>query len=105
VKNVTVLGVDVAGDLRSGKVYVSVMGDERTQNLCLFGLNSARGFLQAKVADRLQTRYTPVLTFVLDQSVKQSFEASRLIREALGDGGVDPAQQNPPPDENEIGDE
>lgn len=81
VKNVTVLDVEVSGDLRSAKVYVSVMGDERTQALSMHGLNSARGFLQSKVADRLQTRYTPILKFVLDQSVKRSIETSRVLRE------------------------
>lgn len=86
VKNVTVLHVEVSPDLRAAKVYVSVMGDVKQQRLCMHGLESARGFLQAKVADRIQTRYTPVLTFVLDQGVKKSIEASRLIREALADG-------------------
>lgn len=81
VKNVTVLDVEVSGDLRTAKVYVSVMGDERTQSLSMHGLNSARGFIQSKVADRLQTRYTPVLKFILDQGVKRSIETARLIQE------------------------
>src|SRR5437764_390579 len=44
---------------------------------------SAAGFMQAKVADRLQTRFTPVITCVLDKGVKQSIEVTRLINEAL----------------------
>ena len=83
VKNVTVIGVDVSGDVRSAKVYVSVMGDEQAQALCMHGLQSARGYLQSKVADRLQTRYTPILTFVLDQGIKRSIETSKMIRELL----------------------
>ena len=90
VKNVTVLDVEVSGDLRSAKVYVSVMGDEKEQNLTLRGLESARGFLQAKVADRLQTRYTPILKFVLDDGVKRSIEASRLLREVMTDDDRSP---------------
>lgn len=85
VKNVTVLNVEVTGDVRHAKIYVSVMGDAQTQTLCLKGLESARGFLQAKIADRLQTRYTPVLKFVLDQSIKVSVETAKVIREALGE--------------------
>ncbi len=85
VKNVTVLRAEVSADLRHAKIYVSVMGDERTQALSLRGLNSAKGFLQSKVADRLQTRYTPVLQFVLDQGVKRSIETSQLLRETLND--------------------
>ena len=53
VKNVTVLSVEVSGDVRSAKVYVSIMGDEREQALTLQGLNSSRGFLQSKIADRI----------------------------------------------------
>lgn len=81
VRGVTVLDVEVSGDIRNAKVYVSVMGDETAQSLCLHGLNSARGFLQSKVADRIQTRYTPILKFVLDYGVKTSIETSRVLRE------------------------
>ncbi|MDX1969015.1 MAG: 30S ribosome-binding factor RbfA [Planctomycetaceae bacterium] len=83
VKNVTVLSAEAAPDLRTAKVYVSVMGTPKQQSLCLHGLESARGFIQAKLADRLQTRYTPVLKFVLDPGVKRSIEASRLLREVI----------------------
>lgn len=83
VRNVTVLRAEVSPDLRNAKVYVSVMGDEKTQSLTLHGLNSARGFIQSKIADRLQTRYTPVLRFVSDPGVKLSVETSAIIREAL----------------------
>lgn len=83
VKNVTVIHVDVSEDVRSAKVYVSVMGDEKVQALTIRGLKAARGFLQSKVADRLQTKHTPILTFILDPSVKRSAESSALIRQAL----------------------
>ena len=83
VKYVTVTRVEISADLRSAKVYVSVMGDEKTQRLTMHGLESARGFLQAKIAERVQTRYTPILHFHLDQGVKRSIEASRLLREVL----------------------
>lgn len=96
VKNVTVLSAEVAADLRTAKVYVSIMGNEKQQALCLHGLESARGFLQAKIAERLDTRYTPVLTFKLDQGVKKSIEASRILREVLP-----PAAEAPPEDEDD----
>ncbi|OYW19185.1 MAG: ribosome-binding factor A [Planctomycetales bacterium 12-60-4] len=83
VKNVTVLSAEAAPDLRTAKVYVSVMGTPKQQSLCLHGLESARGYIQAKLADRLQTRYTPVLKFILDPGVKRSIEASRLLREIM----------------------
>jgi ribosome-binding factor A len=83
VTGVTVLRAEVAGDLRHAKVFVSLMGDERTQRLALFGLKSARGFLQRKIAERLQTRFTPVIDIVVDESVKKSLEMSRLLKELL----------------------
>src|SRR5215510_1666446 len=66
VKNVTVLRTEVSPDLRSARVYVSVMGDEKAQALSMHGLRSSRGFIQAQIADRLELRYTPILSFVLD---------------------------------------
>ncbi|MDB5392191.1 MAG: ribosome-binding factor [Planctomycetaceae bacterium] len=79
VKNVTVLRAEATDDLRQAKVYVSVMGDEKRQALTMNGLAAARGFLQSKVADRLQTKQTPILTFVLDQSVKQNAAAQAAL--------------------------
>ena len=83
VQGVTVTRATVTGDLRHAKVYVSIMGDEKTQHLSLAGLKIDRGFLQRKVAERLATRYTPVIEIVLDDSVKKSLEMSRLLKEVL----------------------
>ncbi len=84
VKGVTVTRTEVSGDLQHAKVYVSIMGTQREQDLCMYGLRHAAGFIQAKLARRLQTRFTPVIHFVLDQGVKRSIEMTRLINEALG---------------------
>lgn len=83
VKNVTVLRAEVSGDLRNAKVYVSVMGDAKTQSLTMHGLESARGFIQSKVADRLQTKNTPVIKFILDPGAKLAAETSAALRAAL----------------------
>jgi ribosome-binding factor A len=83
VRAVTVLGVELSGDLRHAVVAVSIMGSQAEQNLAMKGLKSAAGYLQSVVAERLQTRFTPVLTFKLDQGVKKSIELSRLIDETL----------------------
>ncbi|HVJ87426.1 MAG TPA: 30S ribosome-binding factor RbfA [Caulifigura sp.] len=82
VKKVTVLNVEVPPDLRSAKVYVSVMGEEREGYLVLRGLQSARGFLQSRIADEIDLRWTPILEFVLDAGVKKSIETSKMLREA-----------------------
>jgi ribosome-binding factor A len=83
VQDVTVTYVEVSADLRHAKVHVSVMGDETHQNLSLRGLQSAAGFLQAKIAERIEVRYTPRLSFVLDQGVKRSIEIARILQEVL----------------------
>ena len=83
VRSVTVLGVALQGDLRRATVSVSIMGSEADQDLVMKGLQHATGFLQSLVAERLQTRFTPVLTFKRDESVKKSIAISRLIDETL----------------------
>src|SRR5437763_5458384 len=83
VKNVTVVGVEMLPDMKSAKVFVSIMGSEKEQQLGLSGLQNAAGFLQAKIAERIVSRYTPRLTFVLDKGVKKSLEVSRILREVL----------------------
>ncbi len=66
VKNVTILNVETTDDLKASKVRVGVRGDAKVQSLTLHGLESSRGFLQSKIAERLETRYTPILKFVLE---------------------------------------
>lgn len=83
VRDVTVTFVEVSPDLRHAKVHVSVMGDEAKQKLTLRGLQSAAGFLQAKITERIDIRYTPRLNFLLDQGVKRSIAVAQILREVL----------------------
>ena len=83
IQDVTVTYVEVSGDLRHAKVHVSIMGDEKKEQLALHGLQSAVGFLQKKVGDRLDTRYIPRLKFVLDKGVKHSLAVARILEEVL----------------------
>lgn len=87
VKGVTVTRAEVSGDLQHAKVYVSVMGSDKEQQLTMHGLRHATGFIQAKLARRLQTRFTPQLKFEIDEGVKKSIEVTRLINEALAQPG------------------
>lgn len=66
VKNVTILNVETTDDLKACKVRVGVRGDAKAQSLTLHGLESARGFLQSQIAEHVDTRYTPILKFVLE---------------------------------------
>ena len=83
VSDVTVTRVEMDADMRGAKVLVSVMGSPTKQALALRGLASAAGFLQSKIADRIETRYTPRLRFELDAGVKQALEIARMLREVL----------------------
>ena len=83
VRGVTVLRVEMSSDLRTATAYVSIMGTETERKLAMSGLRHATGFLQARTANRLQTRFTPVLSFKFDDSIKKSVEISRLIDDAL----------------------
>jgi len=83
IQNVTVLGADVSADLRYAKVAISVLGTEKEAALTLHGLESARGYLQSKVAARIKTRYTPELRFEIDLGIQKSIEATRILDEVL----------------------
>ena len=79
VKGVTVTRAEVSADLQHAKVYVSVMGSEKEQKLTMYGLASAAGFIQTKLAERLTTRYVPHVTFVTDEGVKKSIAIAQIL--------------------------
>lgn len=83
VQDVTVTGVEMAPDMRSAKVVVSIMGSPAKQELALRGLSNSAGFLQAKIAERIDTRYIPKLRFEIDEGVKHSLEIARVLGEVL----------------------
>jgi len=81
VQNVTVVGVEVTPDMREAKVIVSVMGSEAQQRTVLKGLQNSVGFLQSKIADRIETRYIPRLSFVIDDGVKKSVAVQQILEQ------------------------
>jgi ribosome-binding factor A len=103
VQDVTVTYVEVSPDMRQAKVHVSVRGNETKQRLSLQGLRSAAGYLQAKLASRIETRYTPRLEFVLDLGVKKSIEMAQILDRVLPksspDGPTDEELGAPPLDD------
>jgi len=95
VKDVTVTRAEMAPDMRSATVYVSVMGSPSKQQTALRGLASSAGFLQSRIADSIETRYTPRLRFELDKGVKHALEIDQLLREVLpSDDGAPPQLVN-----------
>ena len=104
IRGVTVTFVEVSDDLRHAKVHVSVMGNQTQQNLCLHGLQSAAGYLQAKIASRVEMRYTPRLTFVLDQGVKRSIEVAEILKRVLPPQDEPGLEQEPLPEQEALED-
>ncbi|HWI51428.1 MAG TPA: 30S ribosome-binding factor RbfA [Symbiobacteriaceae bacterium] len=76
---ISIVKVEVAGDLRHAKVFVSVLGDEKQKKESLKGLQSANGFLRSELGKTLQVRYTPELHFVLDESIEHGTRIAQLL--------------------------
>lgn len=78
---VTVVSVETSPDLRSAKVYVSVLGDEEEQEKTLKGLAHCHGYLQSLLAGQLGMKRTPTLSFVLDESIERGMRIEKLLKE------------------------
>jgi ribosome-binding factor A len=76
---VTVTAVDTTPDLRSARVYVSVLGEPEEREASLAGLRSSHGVLQAKIAREMRIKRTPTLSFHYDESVERGDRVSRLL--------------------------
>jgi ribosome-binding factor A len=98
VRGVTVLAAEVSPDLRNAKVFFTVTGDVRDERRVMQGLQSARGFLQGKVAARLQTKVTPELRFEIDNSAKRTSELLKLIETVVTPG----SELAPDEDDEEV---
>jgi ribosome-binding factor A len=107
VQNVTVVGVEVTPDMREAKVLVSVMGNDAQQRTVLKGLQNSVGFLQSKIADRIETRYIPRLTFVMDEGVKKSVAVQQILEQISKEREANPTslKVDPPVDSSDAIDE
>ena len=77
----SVVAVEVAPDLKSAKAYISVLGDEAAQKSTMEGLKSSAGFIRRKLAENVNLRNTPEMTFILDQSIEYGVHMSKIIDE------------------------
>ena len=76
---VTVTSVETSPDLRTAKVFVSVLGDEDAREATLEGLRSSHGVIQSRIASETRMKRTPTLTFHYDESVDRGDRISRLL--------------------------
>ena len=82
---VTVTDVEMTGDLREAKIYVSIMGGEEKVKDSLEGLNSALGFIRREIGHRIRLRFTPEISFELDTSLDYGDHIQKLLLQVEGD--------------------
>jgi ribosome-binding factor A len=78
---VTVTSVDTAPDLRSARVFVSVLGDEAERERTLAALRSSHGLLQGRIAREMRIKYTPTLSFHYDDGPERGVRLAQLLDE------------------------
>ena len=76
---VTVTAVEVTRDLRSAKVFVSVMGTDQERKATLEGLASLAAHLRPHIGRALRLRSAPELTFLLDESIARAARIETLL--------------------------
>jgi ribosome-binding factor A len=76
---VTITSIDTSPDLRSARVFVSVLGTPDEREATLEGLRSSHGVLQAAIANQMRLKRTPTLEFHYDETVERADRVSRLL--------------------------
>lgn len=98
---VTCTRVKLTSDLKSAKVYVSVLGNEAETKQSMEALHGANAFVRRKLAARLEMRLSPDLEFVFDPAVEYGIQLERLLDEAKerdADIPPDPPKEEDSPD-------
>ena len=75
---ISITHVETTPDLRYAKVFVSFLQEDRAEG-ALKGLKSAGGYLRRELGRSLQLRYTPELTWALDDSITYGAKMLKLI--------------------------
>jgi len=76
---VTVTSVETSPDLRTAKVFVSVLGDSDEREASLEGLRSSHGVIQSRIAAETRMKRTPTLTFHYDDTVERGVRINELL--------------------------
>ena len=86
---VTVTDVEMTGDLREAKIFVSIMGGAEQVKSSLEGLNSALGFIRREIGQRVRLRFTPEISFSLDTSLDYGEHIQKLLLQVEGERNDD----------------
>ncbi len=76
---ISITEVRTSRDLRSAKVYFSVLGDEDQKQNALAALESAGGYIHRTMKRNLKLKFAPFLSFQLDESIEQGTDMLDLI--------------------------
>lgn len=76
--------IEVSGDLKVAKIYVTTIGDKNKPETLMAGLEQATGFLRTELGKRLSLRYAPELRFLYDNSIERSSRIYKLLNEIKG---------------------
>ena len=82
----SVTDVEVAPDLKTCKVWVSMLADGEDEKEALKGLKNAEGFLKRQLAKELNLRNTPELRFIFDDTEERAWALDKLIDQAINKG-------------------
>ncbi len=76
----TITNVDLTADLRSARVYFSVIGDDKVKKDTLDVIRKASGFIRGQLGSRIRIKFTPELTFMLDNSLEHSQHIDDILK-------------------------
>ena len=83
----TITRVEVLPDLRSARIYVSVLGTDGERKETITALRGAAGFIRGHLKPRMRTRIIPDLDFRDDRSMEHAEEIDRTLRALRGEKG------------------
>jgi ribosome-binding factor A len=76
----SITDVELTKDLRYASIYVSIFGTEAEKEETLQTLIRASGFIRSEIGRRIRLRYTPEISFYLDNSLEYGAHIERVIR-------------------------
>ena len=82
---VSITRVESSSDLRSARVYISVLGNDKQRKEALEGLQSAASFMRREIRNRINMKHTPFMTYLLDDSLQEADQLLRLLNEVKPD--------------------
>ncbi|MBU4305798.1 MAG: 30S ribosome-binding factor RbfA [Candidatus Omnitrophica bacterium] len=75
----TITKVELTDDLRYAKIFYSILGDEEQKKAAQQGMKSAYKFIRKLLGERVKLRYTPDISFRVDNSIEYCFHMNEIF--------------------------